>query len=373
MQVRRTHSTSKPVRRGFTLIELLVVISIIATLMALILPAIQNARAAARLVQCKNNLKQIALGAHNFAQAKGNQLPPLGVFGPAIGFTTNSEPLRSWVVDLLPHLDRRDVYDRWQLDRRWDDATVGADGVTSNLTVGRTNMRVLACPDDQTSTGVDGGLSYVMNAGYLDSTTASNFSWTTVPLNWNGDGVTNAVADADPIDSDAQRDCGIAWIDVSKTPLAFGRAKQKHSHTIDSVYDGGDQTILYSENNNAGGSGTWSAPFWQNVGFVYLTDSSVPPNYAAPAPFDDPATAAVGESLINKYRSGPEATTTRYTAAPNAGHAAGVNIAWASGAVGFISQDIDLTVYTRLMSPAGSKVRTGTTVAPQPPLGENQF
>ena len=79
MQIRRVQLTPKPARRGFTLIELLVVISIIATLMALILPAIQQARAAARTVECKNNLKNIALAAHNFASSR-KTFPPLGVY-----------------------------------------------------------------------------------------------------------------------------------------------------------------------------------------------------------------------------------------------------------------------------------------------------
>src|SRR5579864_3530216 len=58
-------------RRGFTLIELLVVIAIIAVLIALLLPAVQAAREAARRTQCRNNLKQIALSAHNYHDVNG--------------------------------------------------------------------------------------------------------------------------------------------------------------------------------------------------------------------------------------------------------------------------------------------------------------
>lgn len=66
--LRRPSGTSHPKRRGFTLIELLVVIAIIAVLISLLLPAVQSARESARKTQCKNNLKQLGLALHNYAE-----------------------------------------------------------------------------------------------------------------------------------------------------------------------------------------------------------------------------------------------------------------------------------------------------------------
>ncbi len=103
---------------GFTLIELLVVIAIIAVLISLLLPAVHQARAAARRTQCKNNLKQLALAVHNYIDV-ATVLPPSACIDPAITATGNNG---SWGVHgrILPFLDQGNLYNSVNLTEAWD-------------------------------------------------------------------------------------------------------------------------------------------------------------------------------------------------------------------------------------------------------------
>src|SRR5207253_9703114 len=98
---------------GFTLVELLVVIAIIGVLVALLLPAVQAAREAARRMQCSNNLKQIGIALHSHHDN-------MKVFPPGqIHTTTSGEPYKTtWGIDLLPYLEQGNPdsrYDKTQM------------------------------------------------------------------------------------------------------------------------------------------------------------------------------------------------------------------------------------------------------------------
>jgi len=135
------HVARYPRRRGFTLVELLVVITIIGILVALLLPAVQHAREAARRTKCSNNLKQLGLAVLEYEEA-WKIFPPSSHWAPGVQIELRNNPdLReSWVVMILPQLEQQALYNSFDLSLPLSHA--------NNLAARSTWLSVMLCPSD---------------------------------------------------------------------------------------------------------------------------------------------------------------------------------------------------------------------------------
>jgi prepilin-type N-terminal cleavage/methylation domain-containing protein len=360
-------------RHGFTLIELLVVISIIAVLMSLILPAVQNARQAARRTQCLNRNRQIGLALHAYASKnKNNQFPAYGVWGDAKtssgSWTTGRSALRNWVVDILSELDRQDIYDRWNFEDKHDGTVNGPGGINNGELIEEYNMSILKCPDDQSADVGTGVLSYVVNVGYANIDTSGlvpgGGGWTggsNIHLSTDTDLDFNLAGGAnDTEDMIISQRSGVLWEmiidhDGSGAPAPAKNASQR----VDSIYDGSSNTLLVSENINAGANQYWGDPRAKICTFVYPLDplnvtgsatGLTAADYYNTAPLDPRYPFAV----INGALSGPE----EIRPFPNSNHTGGVTVSMCDGSAKFMSEDIDLRIYAHLITPSGTKAST---------------
>ncbi len=128
-------------RRGFSFIELLVCISVIAILIALLLPAIRQCREAARRTACKNNLAQIALALQNYEMAFG-VLPPgtVNETGPIVNAASEEAYHISWTVRILPYIELKNVFNRF-------DFTAGVYD-PRNIAPQQRSLELFLCPSD---------------------------------------------------------------------------------------------------------------------------------------------------------------------------------------------------------------------------------
>lgn len=157
--------------RGFTLIELLVCLGIISLLAALLLPAVQQAREAARRTACLNHLRQVSLALQNYQATTGVYPPIEGGVGPSPSRVNDSAMFYSGFTQLLPQLDASPLFQALNFSVPFTDPyryQVDA-GISANQTVLASRLDVLLCPSDGGGgdPGWTGGCSYRWSLGWM--------------------------------------------------------------------------------------------------------------------------------------------------------------------------------------------------------------
>ncbi len=351
----RAKRTPSP-RGGFTLVELLVVITIIGMLMALLLPAVMNARAAARRVTCMNNLHNVGLAMLSDVSAK-RRFPASGHFS-----LLGAEHYHSWVVTLLASLERSDIAGKWNWDLPHDDP--------ANASLATIGIPVLVCPDDFTAVAGQGNLSYVVNSGFawttgtpaLDCPSSFHIQGNPIaaPLDFNGNGVTCPGGGKDDA-PDMKLFYQTTLFFLQNWPPGTYPKRYVHSHTPDSIFDGLSNTLMLSENLRAGydpaKGTTWASPYPRGISF--FVSSYVCENRQC-------ARAMVDYRRANDHTQEPyrfEAINSSQDQAegeapwPSSGHIGGVHVTFADGHIHFLSEQVDGAVYAALVSPQGTLIR----------------
>lgn len=333
--------------RGFTLVELLVVIAIIGVLVALLLPAVQAAREAARRSQCTNNSKQVALGCQNYASAHGSL--PMG-YGPmppgGYGTSTPGGAEWSWAARLFGVMEQTAI--SGAIDWDWNPGVVA--GASPTIAAVRTaKIPGFFCPSDE-GVSVNWNEGNVLNlsgadpAGYGRISYAGNFG--------NCRDTTPPAAPAAPATAsylEASRDERLPYMRIDGV-FSYNRGDK-----FSQITDGTSNTLLTAE-ILVGGPGSIRGAIAYDEGPVfmqfYLPNDKTPDTVRYCDERDDQSKnpGSVAPCLANA----PGLNMVLHTARSN--HQGGVITSRCDGSANFISDGIDLIVWRALGTPRGDEV-----------------
>jgi len=342
-------------RRGFTLIELLVVIAIIGVLIALLLPAVQAAREAARRAQCINNLKQIGLALHNYESANGS-FPP-GMFG---GSNRDVQPCSSinshtMFSMLLPYIEAGNVYNSINFMVPAYGPTAASNGTSAGWAAWQATAWCLRqnfylCPSDQWSRQDIRDIPTVLNGAATGTNAYSPTSYAavagTVECLWYGYwGSTRNYCEA-----------------IEPNGM-FGK---NYTYKISDNSDGTSNTLYVGETGRYVNEPVSTLNFWNRGGYAFGDDiGGVRMQIIA---YTVPQINARPTGVSPPYLSDPFNwwNYTLYPQSKNEGsfgfrsyHPGGANFLLGDGTVKFVKQTINLLVYQGLGTRAGGEVIPG--------------
>jgi prepilin-type N-terminal cleavage/methylation domain-containing protein/prepilin-type processing-associated H-X9-DG protein len=354
---------SKRKRSAFTLVELLVVIAIIGILVALLLPAIQAAREAARRAQCQNNIRNVALAILNYEDRAG-ALPPAvdaePTSGQIWGGSAELDVRFSWVVHILPYLEEQDLADLIDLEKKIPDQ---ATTLIANDNPQEAQPDILLCPSD----------------------TALGRLYANLRNTWNlrmGKGNYAAYVSPEHI----------------RSMRVFPGALINENQPLARIVDGTSKTIMLAEvrtrENALDPRGVWAAA-WAGGSLLGFDMHNAPPNdlvdnsdkrnspyspclYACLEP-GLPPNSAQNWGNVDWVRECPDSggagiegmpcttqTTSRSSGAARSSHPGGVNATHVDGSVVFILDDIDQFLMARTVSISDGEGEQEGQVSPCP-------
>ncbi len=317
---------------GFTLVELLVVIAIIGILVALLLPAIQAAREAARRAHCVNNLKQIGIAMHLYHDA--HKTLPGGSVSCCFG---------TWANELFPHLEEESITSAWVDNQTYTGAT--------NKELMQLRIATYTCPSDTPSTSLQGSGNDawpVPNHNYAANYGNTTYTQTT-PYNQEGEAFIFLGAPFGNVDN------GINLLTGAPTNKdRYGARPYLGKIPFKRITDGLSKTLLVSEIRQGQADTDMRGRI---VGFsnggaftAFKTPNHADPDYGANC--GTPITSLMTHQCFPTDSAGQTRLTSRSR------HPGGVNSLLADGAVTFYNDDINLNTWRALSTTQGAEVMT---------------
>ncbi|MBC7853410.1 MAG: DUF1559 domain-containing protein [Pirellulaceae bacterium] len=299
---------------GFTLIELLVAIAIIGVLLALLLPAVQYAREAARRMQCANNLKQIGLGIQGHHDAL-RVVPPAGVDGAALTdvhtrFSIPANVEHGWGVFLLPYMEQQPLFDKYQLAKDWRSA--------ENQLVRETRLPILSCP----STPNQGRLDKTVTGGSTIFAAISDYAPdTSISTSLNSLGVVDSLSHKSPL----------GMIRVNSM-LNFSSCHDGLSNTLIVAEDAGRPTRYRTRGKITAGS--CSGAGWTDRDSEFVTDGYTLNGATNPGPYPINVT---NDNEIYSF------------------HPGGASVLFADGSVHFLPDTLEMRIVARFITASANE------------------